>query len=64
LQISQINTQKEMARIAGVSQDTLYKVMVIMQKASQAQRQMLEKRDASINQVWNEISIQIPSSLS
>lgn len=50
-----INTNKELARIAGVSHDTIAKVKTIQREATPDQIYRLKTGEASVNQVYNEI---------
>lgn len=53
--IEPVDTKKELAKIAGVSHDTIAKVKVIEKKATPEQKEKLEKREASINEIYTEI---------
>ena len=50
------DTQKELAKAAGVSHDTIHKVEKIQQKAPEAVKEKLRKGEMSINQVYGWIS--------
>lgn len=50
-----ISTKKEIAKIAGVSHDTVYKVEVIEKEADEHTKQLLRAGEKSINQAYNEI---------
>lgn len=47
-----INTQKELAAIAGVSHDTIHRVEVIERKATPEEKEKLRRGELSINQVY------------
>lgn len=51
-----IDTQKELARIAGVSHDTIYKVEKIEQKATPEQKEKIKKGEVSIHKVFKDIN--------
>jgi len=53
-----VDVRKEVAKIAGVSHDTVAKVKVIEQKATPEQREKLVKGDESINAVYKEVKRQ------
>ena len=48
--VNPVNTQKELAKLAGVSYDTIHKVEVIEAKASDKTKQLVRSGDLSINQ--------------
>lgn len=50
-----INTTKELAKLAGVSHDTIHKVEKIKEKASEEAKQALRRGEMSINQVYSGI---------
>jgi DNA repair photolyase len=50
-----IRTDKELAKVAGVSHDTIHKVEVIQEKASFEQKQKLKDKESSIDKVYKEI---------
>ena len=50
-----VNTREELAKAAKVSHDTIHKVEVIQQKASEKEKQALRKGDLSINKVYSDI---------
>lgn len=50
-----INTNKELAKVAGVSHDTIHKVDVIEQKAPEGVKDQLRRGEVSINKAYNEI---------
>ncbi len=50
-----IETRQEIAKIAGVSHDTVRKVKKIEEKASLEQKNKLQSREASINEIYKEI---------
>jgi SepF-like predicted cell division protein (DUF552 family) len=52
---AKIDTQKELARIAGVSHDTIHKVEVIEEKAPEQVKSQIIAGDISINQAYNDI---------
>ena len=56
----EINTNKELAKAAGVSHDTIHKVDVIEQKAAPEIKEQLRKGEVSINKVYNFIRRQEP----
>ena len=54
----QINTNKELAKVAGVSHDTIHKVEVIKEKANELDPRTIEdlrRGDVSINKVYSDI---------
>lgn len=51
----QIHTNKELAKIAGVSHDTISRVETIEAKATPEVKEQLRKGEISINKVYNEI---------
>ena len=53
--VKPINTNKELAKIAGVSHDTIAKVKKIQEKATPEQKSRLEHSTASIHEVYREI---------
>lgn len=48
-------TSKELAKVAGVSHDTIHKVEVIEAKATPAQKEQVRSGEKSINRVFNEV---------
>jgi DNA-binding XRE family transcriptional regulator len=50
-----IDTTKELAKVAGVSHDTIHKVEVIQEKATFEQKQKLKDKESSIDKVYKEI---------
>ena len=50
-----IDTKKELAKVAGVSHDTIHKVDVIEQKAPEEVKDQLRRGEVSINKAYNEI---------
>lgn len=52
---SEVNTNKELAKVAGVSHDTIHKVDVIEQKAPEEVKEQLRRGEVSINKAYNEI---------
>lgn len=50
-----IHTTKELAKVAGVSHDTIHKVEKIEEKASPEIKEKLSKQEISINQAYKEI---------
>lgn len=50
-----IDTKKELAKLAGVSHDTIHKVEKIKEKASEEAKQALRRGEMSINQVYTGI---------
>ena len=53
--IEPINTNKEIAKLADVSHDTVGKVKVVMEHGSEDQRDRMLKGKASVNKVYREI---------
>ncbi|NRT90064.1 hypothetical protein [Clostridium beijerinckii] len=51
-EITPINTRKEIAKIAGVSEDTIHKVEVIEEKAPEEIKQQVKKGDITINSAY------------
>ena len=51
-----IETRKEIARIAGVSHDTIYKAGIIAEKASDETKQLLRQGDTTINREFKELA--------
>jgi len=49
------DTKKELAKVAGVSHDTIHKVEVIEQKAPEATKQQVKSGEKSINQAYLEV---------
>ena len=56
--VNPVNTQKELAKLAGVSHDTIHKVEKIQAEASEDTKQKLRKGDISINQAFNRLPSQ------
>lgn len=50
-----VDTNKQIAKIAGVSHDTIHKVEVISEKAPEEVKQQLRKGDMSINQAYKDL---------
>ena len=50
-----VHTSKELAKVAGVSHDTIHKVDVIEQKAPEEVKDQLRRGEVSINKAYNEI---------
>ncbi|OOM75118.1 hypothetical protein CLPUN_35550 [Clostridium puniceum] len=50
--IEPVNTRKEIAKIAGVSEDTIHKVEVIEEKAPEEIKQQVKKGDMTINSAY------------
>ena len=50
-----VDTKKEIAKIAGVSHDTIARVEKIVQKAPEEVKEKLRRGDLTINKVYNEI---------
>lgn len=50
-----INTNKELAKVAGVSHDTIHKVRKIEEKAPEEVKEKLSKGEISINQAYQQI---------
>ena len=53
--LPKIDTTKELAKVAGVSHDTIHKVEVIETKATPQTKQQVRSGEKSINQAWLEI---------
>lgn len=53
--VNPVNTQKEIAKAAGVSHDTIHKVEKIQEKASEEAKEALRKGETSINQVYTNL---------
>lgn len=53
-----IDTQKELAKLAGVSHDTIHKVEKIQAEASEGTKQKLRNGDISINHAFNNLPSQ------
>ncbi len=51
----EVDTREDVAKIAGVSHDTLYRVKEILEKATSEQRAALDRDDVSISEIYNEI---------
>lgn len=49
----ELNTNKELAKVAGVSHDTIHKVEVIEEKAAPEVKEQLRKGEVSINKAYN-----------
>ncbi len=54
-QFSEVDTREDLAKLAGVSHGTLDKVREILEKATPEQRAALDRDDASISEIYNEI---------
>lgn len=52
---NELNTNKELAKVAGVSHDTIHKVDVIERKAPEEVKEQLRRGEVSINKAYNEI---------
>ena len=50
-----VDTKKELAKVAGVSHDTIHKVDVIEQKAPEEVKAQLRRGEVSINKAYNEV---------
>lgn len=50
-----VDTQKELAKIAGVSHDTIHKVEKIEEKATPKTKQLIREGKLSINQAYNSV---------
>lgn len=50
-----VHTSKELAKVAGVSHDTIHKVDVIEQKAPEEVKDQLRRGEVSINKAYNDI---------
>lgn len=55
ISVESLDTQKELARIAGVSHDTISKVKIIEQEASNEIKEQLAKGEISINKAFSRI---------
>lgn len=55
VEVTPIDTQKELAKIAGVSHDTIHKVNTIEKFATPAQKQKLSSGEESIHSVFTEV---------
>lgn len=55
-----IDTQKELAKVAGVSHDTIHKVETIEKKATDRTRQLVREGKLSINQAYNSVAPKRP----
>lgn len=53
--LPQIDTTKELAKVAGVSHDTIHKVEVIEKSGSEPLKQQVQTGEKSISQAYNEI---------
>ena len=53
--LREVNTNKELAKVAGVSHDTIHKVDVIEQKAPEEVKAQLRRGEVSINKAYNAI---------
>ena len=51
----EFNVAKELAKIAGISHDTMHKIETIEQKASEEIKQKLKTGDISINQAYIQV---------
>lgn len=51
----QVNTAKELAKVAGVSHDTIHKVEVIQEKAPEEIKQKVKSGELSINQAHKQV---------
>jgi len=49
-----IHTDKELARLADVSHDTIYKVQIILRSADQETKEKLQKGELTINQAYGQ----------
>lgn len=56
--IQKVDTQKELAKVAGVSHDTIAKVEKIEQKAPEAVKKQLRTGEISINKAYNAIKLE------
>ncbi len=59
----EVNTKKELAKIAGVSHDTIHKVEVIERKAPEEIKQKLKDSELSINQAYEAVKGKTPAQL-
>jgi hypothetical protein len=50
-----IETREELAKVAGISHDTIHKIEVIEKKATPEQKAQLQSKEKSINKVYQEI---------
>lgn len=55
--IEQVDTRKEVAKLANLSHDTIMKVKKIQEKATPEMKEQLTNKDKSINEVFKEIRI-------
>ena len=55
-----IDTQKELAKVAGVSHDTIHKVETIEKKATPQTKQLVREGKLSINQAYNSVAPKRP----
>lgn len=53
--VNPMNTQKELAKVAGVSHDTIHKVEAIEEKATDKTKQLVREGKLSINQAYNSV---------
>jgi hypothetical protein len=56
--VKSIDTQKKLAKNAGVSHDTIYKVEVIERSATEEQKDKIRKQTSTINKVFKDIARQ------
>lgn len=56
-----IDTKKELAKVAGVSHDTIHKVEKIEEKASDRTKQLVREGKLSINQAYNSVHPKRPN---
>lgn len=54
-EFKKVDTQKELAKIAGLSHDTVHKGLVVLDKATPETKDKLRNKTLSINEVYNEI---------
>ena len=53
--VKSVDTQKELAKIAGVSHDTIHKVEVIERKAPEEVKQKIKQGDLTINKAYQDV---------
>jgi len=53
--VNPVNTQRELAKVAGVSHDTIHKVEVIQEKAPEEIKQKVKSGELSINQAHKQV---------
>lgn len=53
--VKAVNTQKELAKVAGISHDTIYKVEIIEKQATEEIKEQLQQNKISINEAYKQI---------